>query len=123
VSSVATQVATELTEKDALKVHLAEELGITQGNLASPVPAAVSSTLAFAIGAAVPLLSVVVFPESSRVVSTLIVVFAALVGLGFFGARFGGSKAKRSILRVVVGGAIAFAFTMTVGWLFGAAIG
>ena len=122
-NGLATQVATELTEKDALKVHLAEELGITQGNLASPVPAAVSSTLAFAIGAAVPLLSVVVFPESSRVVSTLVVVFAALVGLGFFGARFGGSKAKRSILRVVVGGAIAFAFTMTVGWLFGAAIG
>jgi len=98
-------------------------LGIIQGNLASPVPAAVSSTFAFAIGAAVPLLSVVAFPESSRIVSTLAVVFAALVGLGFFGARFGGSKAKRSILRVVVGGAIAFAFTMTVGWLFGTAIG
>ena len=75
------------------------------------------------IGAAVPLLSVVAFPESSRIIATLVVVFAALVALGFFGARFGGAKAKRAILRVVVGGAIAFAFTMTVGWLFGTTIG
>jgi VIT1/CCC1 family predicted Fe2+/Mn2+ transporter len=122
-NGLATQVATELTEKDALKVHLAEELGITMGNLASPIPAAVSSTFAFAIGAAVPLLSVLVFPDSSRIIATLVVVFAALVGLGFFGARFGGAKAKRAILRVVVGGAIAFAFTMAVGWLFGTTIG
>lgn len=120
---LATEVAKELTEKDALKVHLAEELGITMGNLASPVPAAFSSMVSFAVGAAVPLGSVALFPESSRIIATLVIVLASLVGLGFFGARFGGAKAKRPISRVVVGGVIAIAFTMAVGWLFGATVG
>lgn len=120
---LATNVATELTEKHALKTHLAEELGITMGELSSPVPAAISGALSFAIGSAVPLISVAVANESSRVVTTLVVVFFALVALGYFGARFGGAKAKRPIGRVLFGGAIAIAFTMTVGWLFGVAVG
>jgi VIT1/CCC1 family predicted Fe2+/Mn2+ transporter len=120
---LASEVATELTEKHALKTHLAEELGITIGELSSPVPAAVSGALSFAVGAAIPLLSVALVPETSRVPGTLAIVFVALIALGYFGAKFGGANAKRPIGRVLLGGAVAIAFTMTVGWLFGVAVG
>ena len=49
---LARQVAVELTERDALAIHLAEELGITEHSTARPVEAAVSSAAAFKIGRA-----------------------------------------------------------------------
>jgi VIT1/CCC1 family predicted Fe2+/Mn2+ transporter len=120
--SLAAQVAEELTRKDALKVHLEEELGITADSRARPFPAAASSAVAFAIGASLPLLAVVVASEALRIWTTMALVLAALVGLGYFGARFGGARAKRPIARVVFGGFIAIGFTMAIGWLFGAVI-
>jgi VIT1/CCC1 family predicted Fe2+/Mn2+ transporter len=119
---LASEVAIELTQKDALKVHLEEELGITPHNRARPFQAASSSALAFAVGASLPLLAVVIASEALRIWATLALVLVALVGLGYFGARFGGARAKRPIARVVVGGFIAIAFTMAIGWLFGTAI-
>jgi VIT1/CCC1 family predicted Fe2+/Mn2+ transporter len=119
---LAAQVAVELTQKDALKVHLEEELGITPHNRAQPVQAAASSATAFAVGASLPLLAVVVASETLRIWATLSLVLVALVCLGYFGARFGGARAKRPIARVVIGGMIAIAFTMSIGWLFGAVI-
>lgn len=120
--SLAAQVAEELTRKDALKVHLEEELGITADSRARPFQAAASSAVAFAIGASLPLLAVVVASEALRIWTTMALVLAALVGLGYFGARFGGARAKRPIARVVFGGFIAIGFTMAIGWLFGAVI-
>ena len=55
---LARQVAIELTEHDALQTHLAEELGHHRDRrCARPLQAAASSTLSFAIGAALPLLA------------------------------------------------------------------
>ncbi len=119
---LASEVAIELTQKDALKVHLEEELGITPHNRARPVQAMASSALAFAVGASLPLLAVVFASEALRIWSTLALVLVALVGLGYFGARFGGARPKRPIARVVIGGFVAIAFTMAIGWLFGTAI-
>jgi VIT1/CCC1 family predicted Fe2+/Mn2+ transporter len=53
---LAAHVAAELSKGDALAVHLAEELGITDGSLARPVEAGVSSAGSFAVGGAIPLL-------------------------------------------------------------------
>ena len=47
---LATKVAQELTEKDALKAHADAELGITEGEHVSPLAAAISSFVAFAGG-------------------------------------------------------------------------
>ena len=59
---------------------------------------------------------------SVRVPVIRIVTLAALVVLGYVGARAGGAGVGRSIARVVFGGASAMAITMLVGWAFGAAI-
>ena len=52
---LAAQVARELTAHDALAAHARDELGITHTLRARPVQAAFASALAFATGAAVPL--------------------------------------------------------------------
>ncbi|MEY4184361.1 MAG: hypothetical protein RIS07_764 [Actinomycetota bacterium] len=119
---LARQVAVELTERDALAIHLAEELGITEHSNARPVEAAVSSAAAFSIGSAIPLLAIWLASESLRYVSTIGIVIVGLALLGFSGARFGGAKPQRPIARVIIGGLIAMAITMAIGNLFGAAV-
>jgi len=119
---LARQVAEELTAGDALKVHLAEELGISEHSRAQPIEAMVGSAIAFAIGAAVPLLAIGISSTSNRIAATIAIVVVALLGLGAAGARAGGAHPVRPIVRVVIGGLVAMAFTMAIGKLFGTSI-
>jgi VIT1/CCC1 family predicted Fe2+/Mn2+ transporter len=120
---LAREVAEELTAHDALSTHLAEELGISRHNLARPLQAAVSSAAAFSIGAGIPLLASSLANDASRIWVTIVTVFAALLGLGVGSARFGGAHPVRPVLRILLGGGIAMAFTMAIGSLFGATVG
>jgi VIT1/CCC1 family predicted Fe2+/Mn2+ transporter len=120
--ALARDVAVELTKKDALGIHLAEELGISEHTLAKPMQAAVGSASAFTIGAAIPLITAAVASETSRMTATVVVVAIGLAGLGFTGARFGRASSTKPTIRVVVGGLAAMAITIGVGNLFGAAI-
>ena len=119
---LARQVAEELTAGDALKVHLAEELGISEHSRAQPIEAMVGSAAAFAVGAAVPLVAIAISSTSNRIVVTLAIVVVALLGLGAAGARAGGAHPVRPIVRVVLGGLVAIGLTMAVGKLFGTSI-
>jgi len=120
---LAREVAEELTAHDALSTHLAEELGISRHNLARPLQAAVSSAAAFSIGAGIPLLASSLASDASRIWVTIVTVFAALLGLGVGSARFGGAHPVRPVLRILLGGGVAMAFTMAIGSLFGATVG
>ena len=120
---LARQVAVELTKKDALKIHLAEELGITEHNRAQPVQAAVTSAAAFGLGGVMPVIAVAIGSSTaSRIWVTLAVAIAALVTLGSVGAYYGKASKRVSVRRIVIGGIIAMAFTMLVGKIFGAAV-
>ena len=119
---LARQVAVELTERDALAIHLAEELGITEHSNARPVEAAISSAAAFSVGSAIPLIAMWLASEPMRYVSTIAIVVVGLALLGFSGAGFGGAKPQRPIARVIIGGMIAMGITMAIGSLFGAAV-
>ena len=120
--ALADQVATQLMEKDALGAHSRDELGISDTLSARPVQAALASAATFAVGAALPLLLVVVAPASALVwtVSGSSLVFLAL--LGSLAGRVGGSSVLRAAARVTFWGAIAMALTAGVGALFGAAV-
>ena len=120
---LAREVAEELTAHDALSTHLAEELGISRHNLARPLQAAVSPAAAFSIGAGIPLLASSLANDASRIWVTIVTVFAALLGLGVGSARFGGAHPVRPVLRILLGGGVAMAFTMAIGSLFGATVG
>ena len=118
-ASTARLVAEELTEKDALAAHLDIELNIDPSDIVSPWRAAQASAIAFLVGGVLPVLAMVIFPESARILATVIVVLAALAGTGALGAYLGESPKLRPTVRVVVGGAIALATTYLIGSLLG----
>jgi VIT1/CCC1 family predicted Fe2+/Mn2+ transporter len=116
---LARQVAEQLMAHDALGAHARDELGIIASQTARPVQAAVASACTFAVGAALPLLAVLVAPGGRMIptVSTAALVFLAL--LGALAARAGGAGALRGALRVTFWGALAMALTAGIGALFG----
>jgi vacuolar iron transporter family protein len=118
----AAQVAAELTANDALAAHLDAELGIDPDGLANPWQAAAASAASFTVGALLPLLAILLPPAAWRVPVTFVAVLVTLGVAGAVGARIGGSPVLRSVLRVVIGGALGLAFTYGVGHLFGTAI-
>ena len=120
--ALAQEVAVELTKHDALKTHLAEELGIHEATRARPLQASVGSAGSFAVGAAIPLIAVALFTEAMRFTGTIAIVVLSLVALGVSSSKYGGARPARPVLRVVIGGLVAIAVTMAVGKLFGAAV-
>ncbi len=121
-TKLANEVATQLMAKDSLGAHARDELGISDTLSARPVQAAFASAGAFTVGAAMPLLLVVVVPASALVwtVSGCSLVFLAV--LGSLAARAGGSPVWQSVARVTFWGALAMAMTAGVGALFGATV-
>lgn len=119
---LATEVARNLMEHDALEAHARDELGLPEDRRAQPLQAAGASALSFAVGALLPLLSIGIFGSSSRVIACILVTLMALIALGALGARLGGAPVPRAILRVVFWGATAMAVTAGVGALIGTAV-
>lgn len=119
---LAQQVAEQLMRKDALGAHARDELGISDVTRARPIQAALASAAAFTVGAALPLLTVVVSPRAMLVpfVSAASLVFLGL--LGAIGARAGGAHVPKAIVRVVFWGALAMALTAGIGALVGTAV-
>jgi len=116
---LAAAVAVQLMAKDALGAHARDELGISEVLSARPVQAAVASAITFAVGAALPLLLVVVVPTNLLVwaVSGSSLVFLAL--LGAVAAQVGRAPVVPAALRVTFWSALAMALTGAVGALFG----
>ena len=108
---------------DALGAHARDELELSQTMAARPVQAALTSAASFAVGAALPLLVVVVAPAGSLLawVPGTALVFLAL--LGALAARTGGAGMLVGAWRVTFWGALAMAITAGVGALFGAPVG
>lgn len=115
---LARQVANQLMAKDALGAHAKDELGITSTMSARPIQAAFASAGSFVVGAALPLLLVLLMPVPTLVWTVSGSSLLILALLGFLAARAGGSPVWRSIGRVTFWGALAMALTAGVGTLF-----
>ncbi|WP_216910483.1 VIT1/CCC1 transporter family protein [Nocardia noduli] len=114
----ARQVARELTEHDAFTAHAEAELGLNPRELTNPWQAAFSSAVAFTVGALLPLLAILLPPVTARIPVTFAAVLLALAATGSLSARLGGSRRRRAIPRVVIGGALAMAVTYGIGQIF-----
>jgi VIT1/CCC1 family predicted Fe2+/Mn2+ transporter len=119
---LARQVAQQLMAKDALGAHARDELGISEVTTARPVQAALTSAATFAVGAAMPLLMVIVSPASALVAIVSAASLAFLALLGAIGARAGGANVLRATARVTFWGALAMALTAGIGKLFGTVV-
>jgi VIT1/CCC1 family predicted Fe2+/Mn2+ transporter len=120
-AALASNVATQLMQHDAIGAHARDELGISDTLAARPVQAAIASGGTFAVGAVLPLLVVLVFPVSALLwaVSGSSLLFLAL--LGSLAARAGGASVITAAARVTFWSALAMALTAGVGALFGVA--
>jgi VIT1/CCC1 family predicted Fe2+/Mn2+ transporter len=115
-------VAVQLTAKDALGAHARDELGLHELTRARPIQAALSSAAAFALGAAPPLLLVIVLPLHVLTTVVMGVSLVLLVALGALAARLGGAPILRGAVRVAFWGAVAMGATALVGRLFGTVV-
>lgn len=116
--ALAQEVAEQLMAHDPVGAHARDELGISETIAARPVQAALASGSTFALGAAIPLLAVLVAPERSlgRIVAAVSLVLLAV--LGGLAARAGGAPVRTGALRVAFWGALAMALTAGIGALF-----
>jgi vacuolar iron transporter family protein len=116
---LARQVAEQLHEADPLDAHLRDELGIHHAVRARPWQAAGVSAAAFAVGAAAPLLAVLVGPSDGRIGVIAGVALVLLAVTGALGGRVGGAPVWRAALRVLIGGGLAMAISALIGDLVG----
>jgi VIT1/CCC1 family predicted Fe2+/Mn2+ transporter len=113
-------VAATLMRADPLGAHLRDELGMNEQARARPGQAAVISAASFAVGAALPLLALLLAPPAGRIAATATSAMALLALLGALGG-LGGAAAGRAAVRVTAGGGLAMAATALIGRLVGAA--
>jgi VIT1/CCC1 family predicted Fe2+/Mn2+ transporter len=121
-TGLARQVADQLMARDALAAHAHDELGISEMTTARPIQAALTSAATFSVGAAMPLLMVLVSPASMLVLAVSVASLLFLGLLGAIGARAGGANILRATLRVTFWGAFAMALTAGIGALVGTAV-
>ena len=118
---LATQVAQQLMQHDALGAHTRDELGISHTSTSRPIQAALASAASFAAGAALPLMAALLAPTAwlLPILSGASLLFLVLLGMA--SARLGGAPMLKAAARVAFWGAAAMGITAAVGALFGVA--
>jgi VIT1/CCC1 family predicted Fe2+/Mn2+ transporter len=114
---LARQVAVELTAHDALAAHAEAEYGITSTSLASPLREAIAVSVAFAAGAVLPWLAIVLIPVPSRAPVTFVIVLAALVLTGWVSARISRVHPVIPMVRTACIGGLSMLITYLAGQL------
>jgi VIT1/CCC1 family predicted Fe2+/Mn2+ transporter len=119
---LAAQLTEQLMAHDALGAHARDELGLSEITAARPLQAALASAGAFALGAILPVLVVMLAPTAMM---TTLVTGSALVLLAVLGAvaaKVGGASTMRGALRVAFWGVLAMGASALVGRLFGTTV-
>jgi vacuolar iron transporter family protein len=119
---LARTVARRLTAAGALAAHARDELGLTEALAARPLQAALASAATFAVGAGVPIATILAAPVTALVPAVSVVSLLCLVTLGAVAARIGGAPVLVGAARVAIWGAFAMLATAAVGRVFGATV-
>lgn len=117
--TLAREIAKQMMAKDALGVHAREELGISELTTARPLQAALASAGAFSLGAALPVLSILLLPQDIFVPASSALSVLLLGLLGALAARVGGAPPLKPALRIMFWGAAAMGCTALIGSFFG----
>lgn len=119
--ALARKVAEQMMAHDALGAHRRDELGLADDAGSQPGQAAMSSALAFAAGAILPVLAAL-SPPSAVLYVVPATALLLLAVLGALGAKAGGAPLAPAMLRVFVLGAIAMGVTGLIGTLSGTVV-
>jgi VIT1/CCC1 family predicted Fe2+/Mn2+ transporter len=120
---LARTVAQRLMAHDALGAHARDELGLSDVLSAHPMTAALASAATFAVGGAIPIVTVLLLPGTAIELPVGIVALVCLAAMGALAARAGGAPAWIGALRVTFWSTIAMLATFGVGKLFGTTVG
>ena len=115
---LAEEVAHQLHAHDALAAHARDELGISEVVVARPMLAAITSAIAFTLGAILPLITIALAPSAHLVLVVAATSLFFLASLGGIAAYVGGAPIGRGCLRLALWGGAAMAVTAGVGKLF-----
>jgi VIT1/CCC1 family predicted Fe2+/Mn2+ transporter len=121
-AETAHRVAAELSAVDPVRAHLDVEHNLDEEDLTNPWHAALASAVAFVLGAALPLLAMVLASQTARIPVTFVAVLVALVLTGSVSAWFGRAHRLRAVIRLLIGGALAMGVTFGIGALLGATV-
>ena len=119
---LAAQVTEQLMAHDALGAHARDELGLSEITAARPLQAALASAGAFALGAILPVLVVMLAPAATSTTLVTGSALALLAVLGAVAAKVGGASTIRGALRVAFWGLLAMGASALVGRLFGTTV-
>ena len=119
---LARKVSQQLMANDALAAHSRDELGISEISAARPVQAALTSATTFAVGAAMPLVAVLVSSVKMLIPAVSIASLVFLAILGAVGAKAGGADTVKATFRVTFWGALSMVLTAGIGALVGRAV-
>ena len=106
----------------ALEVHAREELGVNPNDVGDPVGAALSSFVAFGIGAILPLIPWFFLEGNTAMIVSVVVGLVAAALVGVLLAYFTERSAVRTALRQVSWAAGACAVTFAIGSLLGTTV-
>lgn len=104
--------------QDPLKALVEEKYGIEIEEFTNPWHAAVSSFLAFAVGALFPMVTIILLPANIRIWATVLIVALALLGTGYTSAKLGKAPIKNAMIRNLAIGLLTMAVTYLVGQFF-----
>jgi VIT1/CCC1 family predicted Fe2+/Mn2+ transporter len=121
----ASRVAAEILKnpEQAADTLVREELGLDPDDLGSPLAAAGSSLVMFAVGASIPLIPFLLTSGTPAVLAATSLGFVVLAGVGAFVGFLSGTSVWRSAGRMVGLAVLAAGVTYGVGRLFGATVG
>lgn len=118
-TTLALQVAEELTAHNALEAHARDELGINEISQAKPLQAALASGAAFIFGGFLPVLAALFASVELMEYYQYGFAMLFLIILGTVAAKAGGSNIGRAIIRITFWGTAAMGITAIIGYLFG----
>ena len=115
--ALARRVAVELTAHDALAAHAEAEYGITPASRIAPLRDTLAVSAAFAAGAVLPWLAIVLIPGPVRALVTFLVVLAALALTGWVSARISRVRPLVPMIRTAAIGGLSMVITYVAGHL------
>lgn len=112
---LARQVAVALTAQDALTAHAEAEYDLMAASRIAPLRDTLAVSAAFAAGALLPWLAIVLIPGPSRAPVTFAVVLAALALTGWVSARISHVRPVLPVIRTASIGGLSMLITYLAG--------
>jgi len=112
---LARQIAEELMKDKPLEITILQKFGLEIGNYTNPWHAAISSFISFTIGSLLPLLAIILMPETFKIAGTIVAVTISLFLTGYVSAKLGNARKLPAVLRNIAVGLLTMAVTYFIG--------